>query len=285
MENYYYHLNSLKKKIKDNVRLKIKKLNFKGNLLEVLRNKKVVGVDGSQILPLKELGIPLGLIQVAKISILHGAGKYDLRYYSAFASIEENIDLKRFKLEIETLTEECKNGGWLFYDGPLYPAFIVELNKKLKEEYLTTVNKLLSESKKHCAPVIGYIDKSFSRDLSRKFGFEKIYDIHLLFDMKMFSYTEPFETERKDIMFCYAKLNPGHPVRIEFPAWIAEDYDELIKIVMAECMLSVTKGYPYILERAHKYALIKSRERLALIEALNFGEPSFKWISKLELVK
>ena len=285
VRSYYSYLKSLEADIKEKMKFEIRKVNNNYNFLYFLKNKKVVGVDGSQILPLRELGIPIGLIQVAKVCILHGLGKFEVKHYSALTSIEENIDLKRFKMEVEVVMEECEDGGWLFLDGPLYPAFIVELNKKLREEYLAVVNSLLKKTKKYNTPVIGYIDKSFAKDLSKKFGFEKVYDSHILSTLKLFSYTQPFETEHEDILFSYVKLNPSYPARIEFPKWMVDMHDEVIKVVIAECLLSITKGYPYILERAHKYALIKNKEKLVFMEAVGCYDPSFKWISKIELTK
>jgi NurA-like 5'-3' nuclease len=49
---------------------------------------------------------------------------------------------------------------------------------------------------------------------------------------------------------------------------------------MAECMLGSTKGYPYVLERAHTCSQIGNDEKKDFMKALSH-DTSFKWICKV----
>ncbi len=68
------------------------------------------------------------------------------------------------------------------------------------------------------------------------------------------------EFSRK-VCFCYAKLNQGLPVRLEFPRWIADAglTDELVGICAAQGMAG--GEYPYALKRAHDMAVVREADR------------------------
>ncbi|RLI78649.1 hypothetical protein DRP05_06530 [Archaeoglobales archaeon] len=267
------YLREMEKVKLDNVNLTelgIKRVETKQRwYLECLEGKKVVGVDGSQINPLRELGIPIGVVQVAKVKVWHGEGKKDVEYYSMPVTIDENINLKRFDLEMEALIDEVGEGGWLFFDGS-FMAPEVKDNKN--------VEKLFRLSEEHSTPVIGYVDKSFSRDLSDRLGL-KTYDSFLLRNMKVFEYTKPFI--KNNLAYAYIKLNPALPARIEYPVWMVDMHDDVVKLVIAECQLGITKGYPYILERAHKFSTIEHGDRAKFMRAVKSYSVSFKWMAKM----
>ena len=253
--------------------LKVDWLDVEGKwYLEVLKGKRVVGVDGSQISPLRELGIPIGVVQVAKIWVIHGTGKYGKSYITSFVRLEENIDVRRFQLEMGMLMEEMDGESWLFFDGSLivHPS---------DDEMIRTVSKALSMSEETETPLIGYVDKSFSKDVARMFGLD-VYDSLLLSGMMdVFSYTQPLEKE--DICYSYVMVNPTMPVRIEYPAWMKDMHEEIVKTVVAECLLGKTRGYPYILERAHHYSCIDAKARASFMKAVKSQGVSFKWMSKI----
>ncbi len=236
--------------------------------LRVLDGRRVVGVDGSQISPLRELGIPIGVVQVAKIWVVHGRGKYGKSYRTTFVKLEENLDLKRFQLEIDTLTEEMDGRSWLFFDGGLIVV----------DELKDAVGRAIRKSEETETPLIGYIDKSFSKDLARRFGLD-VYDSVLLSGiMDLFSYTQPFGEE---ICYAYMMVNPTMPVRVEYPAWMRDMHEEVMRVVLAECLLGKTRGYPYILERAHHYSCIDAKARASFMKAVKSHGVSFKWMSKI----
>ncbi|HID43223.1 MAG TPA: DNA double-strand break repair nuclease NurA [Archaeoglobaceae archaeon] len=249
--------------------------------LEVLNGLRVVGVDGSQITPLKEVGIPIGGIQIAKLSIIHGTGSYDLKYYSAFVGMEENVSLARFKMEVEALIEEMDGNSWLFFDGSLSTTFTADMSDRLKEEYASQINLMLEKSEETHTPLIGYVDRSYAKDIARKFVTE-VHDSYLLNKiLGLLNYTQAFRAEEENICFSYLKANPGQPVRIEFPVWMEKLQHEVARVVFAECFLGSTKGYPYILERAHTCSKIDNIEKNDFRRAFS-RNISFKWICKVK---
>ncbi|RLI88186.1 MAG: hypothetical protein DRO98_03455 [Archaeoglobales archaeon] len=254
--------------------------------LNVLKGKRVVGVDGSQIMPLREVGIPVGAVQVAKIFVVHGEGVSDVKHYSAFVPIEGNVDLKRFQMEAEVLMEEMDGKSWLFFDGSFIPTFSAELSDELRKEYFKAMSSLIKASEETETPLIGYVDRSYAKDLARTLGFD-VYDTFLLSEMKPMTYTEPLLSPRKEvgeICYAYMRITPSPPVRIEYPLWMKEKgmHHEAMEIVAAECMLGSTRGYPYILERAHAHAVISNEERATFMKVIGSRGVSFKWMSKLK---
>ncbi len=278
LRSYNEEIERKKKSVENRIlnSLKIERIEINNRWhLRVLNGKRVVGVDGSQIAPLRELGIPIGVIQVAKIWVIHGKGEYGKSYRTTFIKLEENLDLRRFQLELEMLMEEMDGRSWLFFDGSLMP-YAVE--QSIREEFTKIVSRVIKASEDTQTPIIGYIDKSFSKDIARRFGLD-IYDSFLLSDvMDVFSYTQPFGDK---IRYAYLMVNPSMPVRIEYPEWMSDMHDDIVKIVFAECLLGKTRGYPYILERAHHYSCIDAKARASFMKAVKSHGVSFKWMSKI----
>jgi len=273
LRKYNEDVDRKRRMVEDKIRerLKVSRIEAKGKwFLDVLRGKRVVGVDGSQISPLRELGIPIGVVQVAKIWVVHGTGKYGKSYITSFVRLEDNIDIRRFQLEIGMLMEEMDGESWLFFDGSLMVS---------DDETIEVVRRALKMSEETETPLIGYVDKSFSKDVARMFGLD-IYDSLLLSGMMdVFSYTQPLEKEK--LCYSYVMVNPTMPVRIEYPAWMKDMHEEVVKTVVAECLLGKTRGYPYILERAHHYSCIDAKARASFMKAVKSQGVSFKWMSKI----
>ncbi len=80
--------------------------------------------------------------------------------------------------------------------------------------------------------------------------------------------------EALEIRFFY--LNVGvdmHPwiVRVEIPAWVADDpakLDQLHAALMAQCRVMGARPYPYVLHRAHESALVKLDEKQQIEQLL-----------------
>lgn len=252
--------------------------------LSVLDGVKVVGVDGSEFSPLRELGIPIGAIQASRIAVRHGTGEYRAEIFSDFVTLEENLNLKRFKMEVELLMEIMDGESYLFYDGSLLLSFVSELNPRIRDEYIKLMEKLIKRSEKTSTPLIGYIDRSYAKDLTRSQGIGG-FDAGLLKDvMPPLSYTSPERCQgglgyESFLSFSYLKI-VGMPSRIEFPVWMEDEIEKVVRTVMAEARIGSTGNYPYILERAHSYAAITSREKDAMMKAIKSSGVSFKWISK-----
>jgi hypothetical protein len=135
-------------------------------------------------------------------------------------------------------------------------------------------------SEKTSTPLIGYVDRSYAKDIAKKMGAD-IYDSYLLnYSLNLMNYTSAFKSEKDRICYAYLKANPGQPVRIEYPLWMESLQHEVSRIVMAECLLGSTRGYPYILERAHTSSQIENQEKNDFRSAFSKGV-SFKWICKV----
>jgi hypothetical protein len=254
----------------------------------VLNDVRVVGVDGSQINHLREFGIPFGAVQVAKVAVLHGKARFNVDYRCKWIGLNEDASFERFKLEIQSLIEEIEMAGesYLFMDGSFVLSFTSQFRKELRDAYIESVNELLQSSEMNQTPVFGFIERSYARDLTSD---PFIHDaLFLSTHLRRFEYTEPLKCERdisgyrSDVYFSYLKLN-AFPVRIEFPGWMADDHSKFMEIAAAECLIGSTRNYPYILERAHRYAVIseKEREAIGLFLAAKTGKQiSMKYLSK-----
>ncbi len=281
VEESYRGIDKQKKEFEDVVStLKFGKLNEKSRkwAIKVLKGLRVVGVDGSQIKPLREFGIPIGAVQVAAYSVDHGFGKWNVNYLSKILKLEENVDVVRYSMEMYMLKKKMDGKSYLFYDGSFSPSFAKELNPKICKIYLESARKVLKNSEETKTPVFGYTDRSYAKDIAKSFGLD-VYDTFLLEGMDFASYTEPMESG--NLCYSYVKFSPSLPSRIEFPCWMLKKFNSFIKIVFAECLLGSTFAYPFVLERAHKYAVISEKERRTIVEMIKKAKISFKWISKL----
>ncbi len=242
---------------------------------EILDGVRVLGVDGSQIAPLKDFGIPFGGVQAAGITVYHGKGEFNVAFRSKIVS-ETNLELERFRLEVEMIRDSLGKVDYAFYDGSLGALYMAELSETLKREYQKEIDSLVRLSEKHGTPVIGYVDRSYTRDLGLS-----MYDSYALSDhLDLYEYTGPVKT-RSPLIAIYFKSNPSLPARLEIPEWCEDIVDEIVEIVYAECRLGSTSGYPYILERAHKNAKISEKEKMAFVGLIKSYGISFKYISKV----
>ena len=95
------------------------------------------------------------------------------------------------------------------------------------------------------------------------------------------------------LALCFFYLNvgtDGHPwpVRVEIPAWVAENremLDLLHAVLVAQCRVMGHKPYPYLLHRAHETAVVKQDEKFQIEQMLlhemrsqdeEIGDPSNK---------
>ncbi len=244
------------------------------NVKSFLKGLRVVGVDGSQISPLKDFGLPFGGVQAARLMIEHGNGKFDLKYRCCIAH-ESNLELERFRLEVELLKETLEKNVFSFFDGSFSFFYTSEISERLRKAYIREIDELIKISEEREAPVLAYVDRSYSKEL--QLG---TYDSYVLKDyLKIFEYTEP--VKKGSLLVIYFKVNPTFPARIEVPSWLEDEVDEVIKVVLAECLISSTTGYPYVLERVHKYASISEREKEEFVKAVGAKIPSYKFVSKV----
>ena len=262
--------------------IKLKKLNVCDGrrrwAIRVLKGISAVGVDGSQIQPLREFGIPAGAVQVAAFKVEHGSGNWDVSYTSRIVRLEENVDATRYALEMDVLRRNADGRSYLFYDGSFTPTFVREMAREIRSRYEKAAMDTVKKCSETETPLFGYTDRSYSRDIAKAHGVN-IYDSFILSEMDVMSYTEPFCSG--EICYCYVRFSPSLPSRVEFPEWMRRKFDQFIRVLCAECMLGSTFSYPYVLERAHSYAAVSERERRLIVEAVGGISLSFKWVSKL----
>ncbi len=242
--------------------------------IKVLDGVTAVGVDGSQVKPLREFGIPAGAVQVAAYVVKHGTGEWNVSYSSGIVKLEDNVDATRYEMEMLCLTEQMDGKSCLFYDGSLSPSFAREMSKSLKARYERSARKAVERSEETKTPLFGYTDRSYAKDIAKD-----IYDSFLLSGMEIMSYTEPLEGD--GVWYSYVRFSPSLPSRVEMPEWVARRFNRFAEVVCAECLLGSTYAYPFVLERAHRYAVIGEKERRMIAEILGGISLSFKWVSKL----
>ena len=278
---------------------------------EALLHHTVFAADGSQILPVKDFSIPVAAIQVAWFLNGHTPdGNYEksatfevlapeelkIEYNGDRNISEQAVNLKRFELEIATLCglmervskQKPEKLSLALFDSSLVISFADRLQGEQRDHYVALVLLLLRCSKDTGVPLIGYVDTSYSKDLTHLLEHcfslpesNKIHDAQLvnhllnwgdrtpLFvcargsaDKKQAGVLELFQEYERGIGFTYLKTHSvASPARLEIPLWIQEQglLDEVIDLIRAEVV--VGNGYPYVLESADAAAVITSRDR------------------------
>ncbi|HIH45115.1 MAG TPA: DNA double-strand break repair nuclease NurA [Candidatus Methanoperedenaceae archaeon] len=264
----------------------------------VLGSVTVGAVDGSQIYAEKLYNIPVGAVQVASVFNSHtGEGviqKTGIRLitpdefeaHSVHALSREFVDARRFEAECDALIGlmEEHEGIFVMLDGALVLPHVNFLNEALRSLYVKAVTGLLEVSERTMNPVIGFIDSSMPRDVTRMMGFlfglpeTKLSDVYL-FNMDWGDRTRSFLCDRDDrrqgslgsvldsygrfrdgIAFFYMRTGSAVPSRVEFPGWAHERglVEKIADIVRAEAV--IRGGYPDLLMRAHNSSVIHAGE-------------------------
>ncbi len=157
--------------------------------LEVLRGRPTFAVDGSHILPLPELSLPVGLAQAAWYLNLHtdnGDHERDLAVEVLTGGdstsdsdegdndgngLSVRVQARRFQMEIRALTDFL--GRWgsrqptpvCFLDDPLTVPLAQGSGEQRRRGYISAVSALLEASERDRIPVIGYTADPGSYDL------------------------------------------------------------------------------------------------------------------------
>ena len=282
---------------------------------KALINHCIFAADGSQILPVNDFSIPVAAIQVAWFLNCHTSeGDYEksatfevlapeelkIEYNGDRNISEQAVNLKRFELEIATLCglieriannpKQMEKLPLALFDSSLVISFADRLQGEQRDHYVALVLRLLRCSEAARVPLIGYVDTSYSKDLTHLLEncfslpeSSKIHDAQLvnhllqwgdrtpLFvcargsaDKKQEGVLESFEEYKRGLGFTYLKTHSeASPARLEVPLWIQEQglLDEVINLIRAEVV--VGNGYPYVLESADAAAVITARDRSA----------------------
>lgn len=278
---------------------------------ETLLNHTTVAVDGSQIPPHSGFNIPVAAVQVAWFENRHSpTGSFvkdaeieiltpdELKAGSDGERTEQKINARRFEMEtgklcelMETLAAERQANSPLpvaLFDSSLVISFADRLQGSMRQRHVNAMLKMLQCSETTGIPLIGYVDSSDARDLTKmlslSFGLgeaQQLHDAELvdellawgdrtpLFvckrggaDQKQTSVLQEFEAQHQSIGFVYLKTgSQSPPARLEIPMWIHRQglLDEVLNIVRAEVV--VGNGYPYAIETADAAAVINTRDR------------------------
>ena len=217
--------------------------------MSVLTQTTTVGVDGSQLLPSKEFGVPAGLVQVAwfvnphddglgyvkdvRVEVVAGP---DLSGYNRRSTSDERpfvtepINQRRFSLEMEEVTRFLRTLPSVppplgFLDGSLIVSFASQMRRESLQAYVRPVVEAISASTANRIPLAGYIDTSYARDLVQMIdclwpavGVDGaapfVYDAELVQDsMKLFDRTASFICARGDVLSSY--ISEGSAVSYE----------------------------------------------------------------------
>lgn len=290
---------------------------------EILSNRTTFAADGSQLFSERDVSLPVGAIQIGWFENPHSASqRYEKSAYFEILSPEvllqeqeepiipeTRVGERRFHAEVEKASEFLtKKKGWrtrgekmplAFFDGTLLVSFSLP-QTDLQETFIKKMVGLVKLSRETEVPVIGYVDRSYARDLmnlldtldntatSKK---QTLYDASILqASTEIFAQTLSNWGDRT--CFCFSKrkglkafldeetgeplvgftylqtTSEGAPARIDVPSWIYKKgfLEELLNVVRAECVIGL--GYPYALETADQTALITMRDREVFLRAL-----------------
>ncbi|MEO8574840.1 MAG: DNA double-strand break repair nuclease NurA, partial [Pyrinomonadaceae bacterium] len=288
---------------------------------DILDRRVTFAADGSQIYTGKETLVPIAAVQIGWFENPHdldslyekNASFQLLTPADLLAEWEEpmnpdiRVEAARYLGEVERLGEFLqKRSGWqsrgermplAFFDNPLLVPFS---QKGLQKKFLDATVRLVELSKECEVPLIGYVDRSYSRDilsmLEAFIGGENnrasaVFDASVLRGRKKdgsrtlnvwgdrtcfcFSTRRGLEafldesTRRSSVGFTYLQTTAeSAPARLDIPSWVYEKgfLDEVVDIVRAECVVGL--GYPYVLETADQAAVISTRDREVFFRAL-----------------
>ncbi|HEY1404822.1 MAG TPA: DNA double-strand break repair nuclease NurA, partial [Pyrinomonadaceae bacterium] len=165
--------------------------------LDVLRERVTCAADGSQILPGREISLPVAAVQAAWFENPHTAnGQDSYRKESRFALITPEellqaeggaataadlVGLRRFELEMGALSEFLeRRRGWrargertpvAFFDGTLLLSTTRTRTQAVAEDfsrgYVKAIVEAVKLSRETEVPLVGYIDQSYARDIVR----------------------------------------------------------------------------------------------------------------------
>jgi NurA domain len=290
--------------------------------MEVLKDRVTFAADGSQLYLEKETSLPIGAVQIGWFENPHN-GSTDYEKNAKFQILlpetlllqgepvipERRVGEIRMEEEIGAFRQFLtRRSGWqargermplAFFDGTLllsdrHPEKGMPANSEPK------LLELLNLSRETRVPLVGFIDRSFARDIvSTLDALEKrngnsghtLYDSSVLGSnisdvprvLKKWGERTAFcfskrrgldkfidaATERSIAGFTYLQTtSSGGPARLDVPAWVFDDglINEVIDVVRAECVVGL--GYPYAIESADHASVISSRDREKFLQAL-----------------
>lgn len=289
----------------------------------ILHKRTTFAADGSQLFIEREVSLPVAAVQIGWFENPHddalgyekNAKFFVLSPEDLLKDQEEpvipetRVGQKRFEAEVEKVKDFLnKKKGWqergeqmplAFFDGTILISFALP-RTNLQEGFIKTMVSLVKLSSETKVPLVGYVDRSYARDLiglldtisgAKTFNKRTLDDASILHtatfddskilqnwgDRTVFCYSErrglkafiDEQTEKSIVGFCYLQTTSDNPpARLDIPAWIYEDglLNEVLNVVRAECVIGL--GYPYPLEAADQTAVISLRDREIFLQAL-----------------
>ena len=283
---------------------------------EILQNRTTFAADGSQLFAEREVSLPIAAVQIGWFENPHndtlGYEKNARFFVLSPADLlsqdepiipETRVGQRRFEAEIEKAKEFLhKKQGWqergermplAFYDGTLLLSIGLQ-KTQLQDDFIRHLVELARFSRDVKVPLIGYVDRSYARDLMTMLdvfsgikgaSIKTLDDVSVLHvsTLKNWGDRTPFcyskrrglsafideRTEKSLVGFVYLQTTgDSTPARIDIPSWIYEEglLDEVLDTVRAECVIGL--GYPYALETADQTAVITMRDREIFLRTL-----------------
>jgi hypothetical protein len=155
----------------------------------ILQDAPVAAVDGSQIMPTKDIALPLGAVQIGWFINYHEpGGRYEKDVSFEVLAPNElgdatddlesgfpdwRVNQRRFVGECERIcalmerlaADPPPRPPLCFFDGSLVISFAGQLRPSRAESYLKSVQAMLNASRELRVPLAGFVDSSQSRDL------------------------------------------------------------------------------------------------------------------------
>lgn len=289
----------------------------------VLEDRTTFAADGSQYYSEKETTLPVGAVQIGWFENPHSSERsYEKDSELKILTPKELLENQEEPLKPESRVGEemfigevkkigdfvSKKKGWqgrhermplAFLDRPMLLPFAAA-QSKLQQKFVKELVNLIRHSRDSKVPVVGYVDRGFSRDIINLIlafddrapsEIQTLYDATLLSsktlnqekvlkhwgDRTPFCYSsrkgmEAFidpETERSLVGFSYLQTTGDSlPARLDVPSWVYEEglLDEVSEVVRAECVVGL--GYPYPIETADATAVITSADQKTFLRAL-----------------
>lgn len=288
---------------------------------EILDNRTTFAADGSQIYAAKSTTVPIAAVQIGWFENPHDGDtafekNIEFEVLSPDALFRDQdepmnpdirVEQRRYLGEVRKVGEYLdRKAGWrnrgermpvAFFDNPLLVPFS---QKGLQKSFLEATVDLVERSRDSEVPLVGYVDRSFSRDIMTMLeNFEprtassetSLCDAILLNgrnvagkrllenwgDRSCFCYSgrrglEAFRDPAKGrsiVGFTYLRTtSDSPPSRLDIPSWVYDSglLEEVLDVVRAECVVGL--GYPYALESADQMALISVGDREIFFRAL-----------------
>lgn len=237
----------------------------------------------------------------------------DFELKGNYSFSKDIVNAERDKLErekaIDFVEEEAEN-AFLFVDGPLVLSHVNKMKEELRDKYIEKLRELLRKSREKNVPIIGFVETSYSCDLVYMLDEagvcekeDEVYDAIIVDELleegdrtKLFSCHRDDKSSKNQppvlarygefqdrITFFYMNLGGDTSCRIEIPRWCYKEelVDEIADLIRSEAYKG--NGYPMILNKAHKEAVVNYSERdkfQKLIKDISMGNLSLKDIRK-----